>query len=147
VGKLTRDIACLFGGQYGFAVAFICSKAAHFARDDFIGLGNFVRLGGGSDDYVSHPRIAVGFNEQKFLFDNDLAMSKMNRGMLAEPTGDVDRDFVTIMIPQKQSAMEIARAELKYGHNEELRRLAQNIITQHEQEISVMRAAIGASPT
>lgn len=91
---------------------------------------------------------AADYNEQQFLFDNDLAMSSMTRGMLVTPTGNVDRDFVAMMIPHHQGAVEMARAELKYGHNEELRRLAQNIMTQQEQEISVMRRAIGrASPT
>ena len=82
-------------------------------------------------------------NEQLFMFDNDLAMSKMSREMLVKPTGDIDRDFVAMMVPHHQGAVDMARAELKYGHNQELRRLAQNIVTQQEQEISAMRAAVG----
>ena len=82
-------------------------------------------------------------NEQQFMFDNDLAMSKMSREMLVKPTGDIDRDFVAMMVPHHQGAVDMARAELKYGHNQELRRLAQNIVTQQEQEISAMRAAVG----
>ena len=82
-------------------------------------------------------------NEQQFLFDNDLAMSKMSRGMLVESTGDIDRDFVAMMIPHHQGAIDMARAELKYGHNEELRRLAQNIVTRQQNEISDMQIAIG----
>jgi uncharacterized protein (DUF305 family) len=82
------------------------------------------------------------------MFDNDLAMSDMTRRMLVKPTGDIDRDFVALMIPQHQGAIDMARAELKYGHNDELRRLAQSIITQQNHEISVMRAAVGeAVPT
>jgi hypothetical protein len=48
----------------------------------------------------------------------------------------------------------MARAELKFGHNEQLRRLAQEIVVTQQQEISVMRLAVGdplppsaASPT
>ena len=82
-------------------------------------------------------------NEQQFLFDNDLAMSKMSRGMLVESTGDIDRDFVAMMIPHHQGAIDMARAELKYGHNEDLRRLAQNIVTRQQNEISDMQIAIG----
>jgi hypothetical protein len=82
-------------------------------------------------------------NEQQFLVDNDLAMSNMTRQMLVTPTGDVDRDFVAMMIPHHQAAVDLARAELKYGHNQELRRLAQNIVTQQQQEMSAMRAAVG----
>jgi uncharacterized protein (DUF305 family) len=82
-------------------------------------------------------------NEQQFLFDNDLAMSNMNRGMLVKPTGDIDRDFVAMMIPHHQGAIDMAQAELKYGHNQELRRLAQNIVTQQQHEMSEMRLSIG----
>jgi uncharacterized protein (DUF305 family) len=39
--------------------------------------------------------------------------------------------------------MELARAELLYGHNDEIRRLAQNIVAQGQHEISVMRRAVG----
>ena len=85
--------------------------------------------------------------EQQFLFANDLAISNMSREMLATPTGDIDRDFAAIMIPQHQGAINMAQAELKYGHNEEIRRLAQRIVSQREQEISAMRRAVEeASP-
>src|SRR5437879_3458595 len=69
-------------------------------------------------------------NEQRFMFVYDLAMSNMDREMLVKPTGDIDRDFVVMMISHHQGAIDMARAELKYGHNDELRRLAENIITQ-----------------
>jgi hypothetical protein len=90
------------------------------------------------------PRTAARHaEEQQFLFANDPAISDMSHGMLVAPTGDIDRDFAAIMIPQHQGALDVARAELKYGHNEELRHLAQRIVSQQEQEISDMRRAIG----
>jgi uncharacterized protein (DUF305 family) len=84
-------------------------------------------------------------NERQLMFDNDLAVSKMSRQMLAKPTGDVDRDFAGMMIARDQGAIDMARAELKYGRNDELRRLAQNIITGQQQAISEMQRAIGAT--
>jgi DUF305 family protein family protein len=48
-----------------------------------------------------------------------------------------------LMIPQHQGAIDKARAKFKYGHNDELRRLAQNIITQQNDEVSAMRSAVG----
>jgi uncharacterized protein (DUF305 family) len=93
-------------------------------------------------------RAAAGdANEQQFLFENDLAMSNMNRGMLVRPTGDIDRDFVAVMISHHQGAIDVARAELKLGHNQQLKRLAQNIVSQQQHEVSQMQLAIGeASP-
>jgi uncharacterized protein (DUF305 family) len=92
--------------------------------------------------------------EQAFLSENSAAMNKMMADMTIKPTGDVDRDFVAMMVPHHQGAVDMAKAELKYGHNEQLRRLAQEIVVTQQQEISVMRLAVGealppsvASPT
>jgi hypothetical protein len=90
--------------------------------------------------HVSSGEIA--WNEQRFLIESDLAMGKMSLGMTAEPSGDVDGDFVAMMTAQQQGAMDIASAELKYGHNEELRRLARDMIAAREHEVSVMRGAV-----
>jgi hypothetical protein len=92
--------------------------------------------------------------EQAFLSENAAAMNKMMADMTVKPSGDVDRDFVAMMVPHHQGAVDMAKAELKYGHNEQLRRLAQEIVVTQQQEISAMRLAIGeavppsvASPT
>jgi uncharacterized protein (DUF305 family) len=39
----------------------------------------------------------------------------------------------------------MAQAELRYGHNEQLRRIAQEIIVDQTQEIAVMRLGVAAS--
>lgn len=93
-------------------------------------------------------------NETLFLAENDAAMGKMMADMAMKPTGDVDRDFVAMMVPHHQGAIDMAQAVLRYGRNEQLRRLAQEIIVTQQQEIAAMRLAIGdtlpasvASPT
>jgi hypothetical protein len=37
----------------------------------------------------------------------------------------------------------MAKAELRYGHNEQLRRLAEEIVAKQQQEVAVMRHAVG----
>jgi hypothetical protein len=88
--------------------------------------------------------LQAGTDEKPFLDENDAAMSKMMAGMDAKPTGDVDRDFVAMMVPHHQGAIDMAQAELRYGTNEQLRRIAQEIIVEQQQEIAAMRLAIGA---
>jgi uncharacterized protein (DUF305 family) len=80
--------------------------------------------------------------EQPFLSENNAAMNKMMADMAVKPTGDADRDFVAMMVPHHQGAVDMAKAELKYGHNEQLRRLAQEIVATQQQEIKVMRNAV-----
>ncbi len=82
--------------------------------------------------------------EAPFLEENRAAMDKMMAGMEVKPTGDVDRDFAAMMIPHHQGAIDMAIAELKYGHNEQLKRIAQEIIVDQQQEIAAMQMAIGA---
>ena len=70
-------------------------------------------------------------------------MTKMMIDMGIKPSGDVDTDFVAMMAPHHQGAIEMAQAELRYGHNEPLRRMAQEIIVTQLQEITAMRLALG----
>jgi len=81
--------------------------------------------------------------EQPFLAEKDSAMTKMMTGMTIKPTGDVDRDFVAMMVPHHQGAIDMAVTYLRYGHNQMLRRLAQEIIITQQQEIAAMRLAVG----
>ena len=71
------------------------------------------------------------------------AMDRMMAGMMVKPSGDVDRDFVAMMLPHHQGAIDMAVAELRYGHNEQLKRIAQEIIIDQQQEIAAMKLAIG----
>jgi hypothetical protein len=81
--------------------------------------------------------------EATFLTENQVAMDKMMAGMAIKPSGDVDHDFVEMMIPHHQGAIDMAQAELRHGHNEQLRRIAQEIVVKQQQEIAAMRSALG----
>ena len=87
-----------------------------------------------------HPASAV---EASYLADNVSAMTKMMINMGIQPSGDVDSDFVAMMVPHHQGAIEMAQAELRYGRNDQLRRLSQEIIVTQQQEIVAMRLALG----
>jgi len=77
--------------------------------------------------------------ETPFPMLMDEAMSIMDKGMSQAPmTGDPDHDFAAMMIPHHQGAVDMAKAELLYGKDPVLRRLAQEIIVTQEQEIKVM---------
>lgn len=78
-----------------------------------------------------------------FSRETNTAMTRMMDGMDIKSSGDVDRDFVAMMVPHHQGAIEMAQAEMRHGHNELLRRIAQEIIVTQQQEIAAMRLAIG----
>jgi uncharacterized protein (DUF305 family) len=70
------------------------------------------------------------------------AMDRMTRDMAVPHTGDPDRDFAAMMIPHHQGAIDMALLQLKYGHDEKLKRLAQSIIVEQGQEIAYMRVLL-----
>ena len=64
-------------------------------------------------------------------------------GMHVAPNGNVDRDFVTMMVPHHQGAIDMAIGELQYGKDPQLKRIAQEIIVDQQQEIAAMKLAVG----
>ena len=94
------------------------------------------------------PMVAAG-SETGFLAANDAALNEMMADMTIIPTGDIDRDFIAMMVPHHQGAIDMVQAELLYGHSQTLLRIAQEIVVEQQQEIAAKRLAVDefASPT
>jgi hypothetical protein len=97
--------------------------------------------------HEAQPATAAVSDEAPFFKENEAAMIKMMSDMEIKPTGDIDRDFVAMMSPHHQGAIDMAISELRYGRNEQLRRIAQEIIVDQIQEIAAMKLAIGETVT
>ena len=68
------------------------------------------------------------------------SMNQMHADMHAvEPSGDSDTDFVRLMLPHHQGAIDMAKTELLHGKDPQMRRLAQEIITDQQSEIQLMQ--------
>ncbi|MGO4685138.1 CopM family metallochaperone [Hyphomicrobium sp. 2TAF46] len=68
------------------------------------------------------------------------AIYKMDEAMHALTyTGNPDVDFVTKMIPHHQGAVDMARAELEFGTDPKIRKLAQSIIKSQDKQIAEIR--------
>src|ERR1700739_278754 len=137
----------------GFAMAFRSSIGSHMAAVAFGAIvvamvpGAYLAKPQSLADYMVaicakafHPESAL---EASYLADNVSAMTKMMTDMGIQPSGDVDTDFVAMMVPHHQGAIEMAQAELRYGRSEQLKRLSQEIIVTQQQEIVAMRLALG----
>jgi uncharacterized protein (DUF305 family) len=69
-----------------------------------------------------------------------VSMSRMDSGMKSAPmNGNVDHDFAAMMIPHHEGAIDMAKAELIYGKDPVMRRLAKEIIVDQQSEIEVMQ--------
>jgi uncharacterized protein (DUF305 family) len=102
----------------------------------------------GSD---THPgdKLAVERNWSELI----ASMEKLHLAMASvEASGDSDVDFVRLMLPHHQAAVDMAKTQLLYGKDPQMRRLAQEIITDQEAEIQLMqlwlqqRAPLSADP-
>ena len=71
---------------------------------------------------------------------------RMHAAMEIAASGDIDRDFMRMMIPHHQGAIDMALLQLKYGRDEKLKRLAQSIIDEQGQEIAYMRMLLATPP-
>ena len=72
--------------------------------------------------------------------DLNAAMERMHTATASvERSGNSDMDFARLMLPHHQAAIDMARAQLLYGTDPQMRRLAQEIITDQQSEIELMQ--------
>ncbi|GBK53924.1 hypothetical protein JFPO14_contig00019-0074 [Edwardsiella piscicida] len=67
----------------------------------------------------------------------------MMKGMMSN---DPDVAFAAGMLPHHIGAVEMAKVELKYGKDPQMRQLAKSIIASQEKEINEMKAWLAAHP-
>jgi uncharacterized protein (DUF305 family) len=91
---------------------------------------------------VNQSASALSPEALAFVAENDEAMTRMMAAMSITPTGDVDRDFIAMMIPHHRGAIDMARAVLRSSRNKAVRRLANEIIITQQDEIRAMQLAI-----
>ncbi|MBA8903053.1 uncharacterized protein (DUF305 family) [Phyllobacterium sp. P30BS-XVII] len=82
-------------------------------------------------------------DETAYLVAMNNSMEKMMYEMVVPPTGKLDHDFVQMMMPHHQGAIDMAQNYLRFGSNEQLKRIAQEIIVEQQQEMVAMRLAVG----
>ncbi|MHB1143650.1 MAG: DUF305 domain-containing protein [Thiobacillus sp.] len=80
---------------------------------------------------------------QRFVREMDRDMQKMMADMHRPGyTGNVDVDFLAMMIPHHQGAVDMARLLLIHGRDPLTRKLAEEIIASQATEIAAMRARL-----
>jgi uncharacterized protein (DUF305 family) len=78
------------------------------------------------------------------------AFTEVHHKMMADmeklqATGNADKDFVTMMIPHHQGAIDMAKVQLEHGKDEKLRAMAQKMIDDQQKEIEEMQAWLAAN--
>ena len=87
-----------------------------------------------------HATPGVG-ERSRFEVDMDKGMARMMEDMHGPGySGDPDRDFLAMMIPHHEGAVDMARLVLIHGRDPLVRQLAEDIIASQTVEIAGMRA-------
>lgn len=87
-----------------------------------------------------HPQRGDSSTADRDWTELNSSMEKMHAAMSAvEPSGQEDVDFVRLMLPHHQAAIDMAKVQLLRGTDPQIRRLAQEIIADQQSEIELMQ--------
>jgi len=95
-----------------------------------------------AQDHADHKQVPEKQTHEftQFMKEMDAGMKKMMDDMHAPGyVGDPDVDFLAMMIPHHEGAVEMARLELIHGCDPLVRRLAEDIIAGQQVEIEAMK--------
>jgi uncharacterized protein (DUF305 family) len=75
------------------------------------------------------------------------SMQKMHIAMTSvKASGNSDVDFVRLMLSHHQAAIAMAKTQLLFGKDPQMRRLAQEIVTDQQSEIDLMQMWLKQHP-
>lgn len=119
------------------AACFLALSASVGAGDEMAGHAHH-GVAAPQAETVRHPA-----EFQRFIREMDHGMQQMMADMHAPGyTGNADTDFLAMMIPHHQGAVDMARLVLIHGKDPLTRRLAEEIIASQTAEIAAMRARL-----
>lgn len=93
---------------------------------------------------IAYASLAFGLDAHEFQKAMDASMQRMHQGMMVGYSGNPDADFARMMVAHHQGAIDMATIELTFGKDQQLRRLAQGIIVEQQQEIKVMQGVLAS---
>jgi uncharacterized protein (DUF305 family) len=91
-----------------------------------------------------HSKMTMQMSDAPSTKAFQAADAKMHDNMGVSYSGDPDVDFVRGMIPHHQGAIDMAKVELEYGKNPDIRKIAETIIAAQEGEIAALQAWLDA---
>jgi uncharacterized protein (DUF305 family) len=78
--------------------------------------------------------------------DMQKLMSTMTENMKSmQMSGDVDKDFATMMIPHHQDGIDMAKLEIKHGMSDKMKKIAENVIADQTKEIEEFKTWLSSN--
>lgn len=83
--------------------------------------------------------VSAAFAEETDATRAYMAAMNSSMNMNMEMSGDPDVDFVQMMIPHHEGAVEMAKVVLQYGKDPEVKKMAEGVIAAQQEEITWMK--------
>lgn len=83
-----------------------------------------------------------GDSTEKFINDFKASIKSMDHGSMKQEAS-IDKEFLQLMIPHHQGAIDMANAYLPYAKNAQLKKIAENILATQQKEIETMKSLQG----
>ncbi|MGP5202057.1 CopM family metallochaperone [Psychrobacter aquimaris] len=100
-----------------------------------------------NDDLIKDEDVADESQMTDVLRDYTRSMTRMHdEMMIGMGYNDPDTAFAKAMLGHHRGAVEMAKIQLKYGTDEEMRQLAQEIITAQQAEIDILNKWLASHP-
>lgn len=132
--------------QFGAGLA-VCLIAAHAGAQEEHHHHDMAGMAGMGDSANAAKPVFIASTAKSFAALMDDAMAVMDDGMKQAPmNGQSAHDFMTMMMPHHQGAIDMAKAVLLYSDDPEVRNLALGIIAEQQNEIHVMQAWLQRHP-
>ena len=107
-------------------------------------MNNGLDHGTGATAHAGHAGASSGTSVSDFQRQMDAGMGRMMADMHGPGyTGDPDIDFLVMMVPHHQGAVDMARLVLIHGRDPLTRSIAEGIIATQRTEIAAMTARLG----
>lgn len=108
-----------------------------------LAISSFIFIANAAENHNEHHNHANHLNkndsiQSEYSKEYSIINDNMHKGMTFESTGNPDKDFVIGMIAHHKGAVEMAKVQLKYGSDENLINLSNEIISAQEKEIKLM---------
>ena len=95
---------------------------------------------GAHGDHTPSPNAGKAAEASRFEADMQAGMARMMQDMHGlDYTGQPDHDFLAMMIPHHEGAVEMARLVLIHGRDPMVRQIAEEIIASQTVEIAAMK--------
>ena len=96
---------------------------------------------------VSQDSSSAARNDDTCWSSLTISMKNVHTAMASvKPSGNGDVDFAALMLPHHRAAIEMAKSELLHGKDPQMRRLAQEIITDQQSEIDLIQLWLQQHP-